>query len=446
MTRFALLILICALLFKEVGTAYAGGMGGGSPVPNAGDVASEAETFSTDKMLRYEGAVIANIRVVGLVRTSEHAVRWLMGGKEGEAFSVAKWVYGLKKLYNTHVLYDLQTSFFETSPGVIEITLSLHDKWTLFPYALVQGGGGSSAWQAGLFDDNVGGYFTNASISAGAFNNSFAYDVNLFQEFFLDTEFMGGLDVSLVGNPVVFQNVSGAVTQSFTWARNQQQLLLGRRYGEQVRAFSFFEIFQDTITTQDPVNPAQVYTQNQYRIRPTVIVGRSNLTNYLEEGHELTFAPTSANFFSSQYSYSQIVMDYKLTHILPHNANFGMYLSVGMMTPAPSAYLFRMGGYDSVRGFTTNRMIGPMYFNSNLEYRPTLFTYRFKWDLIDLVALQGCLFTDSALIGSLPMVSAGAGVRLIFVKYSNAILRLDFGQTITPAEGYDISFGVGQFF
>jgi len=416
----------------------------------------EGATFSKEKLLPFEGRKIRKIQILGLTRTSETAVRGLLGGTEGDSFSSENWVRGLMKLYDTNALYDLNT---EISPAQksdeVEITLRLTDKWTLVPFFSFQGGGQFNYVTTGVYDTNLGGYFTNMSLGVSSSNGWIGYDVNLFQEFFLNTDLIFGLDVSKNFLPVIAPYNLSAI--NFIWSRDQVQFLLGRRLGSDKRFFTFLEVFRDQTLAPYQGFQEDLLPNLQYRIRPVLIFGRSNLTNFMEEGSELAFAPVTANFLDTNKAYHQLVVTYKNTSILKKDTNLAFFIGTGIMSSAPLAYQFHLGGFDTVRGFGSARMMGNLYANANLEFRPTLFQHRFSWSLLDWVVLQGCAFTDMGWmynglnseltpVNHLALASAGLGIRMIFVKYSNAIIRLDWARTITPDEGLGFSFGIGQFF
>ena len=448
MRRSSLLTAVFLLAFvlalqTQAGTAWAG--------PSSGQSIEDEDTYiSATALSQYDGAIIDEIRIRGLDRTREQAVRWLLGGKEGGVFNAADWEHGIRKLYNTQNLYDIHTAArqISTSPPRIALDVSIRDRWTLLPQVYLQGGGGNSIFGGGIIDTNIAGYNTQGILGLATLNGNYFYDINLFQEFVFDTDYMFGLDLSRQGNPISVQDLSGAVTQNFVWARTQAQLLLGRRIGKLIRFFGFLEIFQDGLVTADSGTTATVDTFVQYRVRPVMIIGRSNLTNYLEEGYELTIAPTAANFFGGSSSYEQMIATYKRTIILPYNINLAGFTGAGVMTSAPLPYQFRLGGFDTVRGFGANRGMGTAYWNGSVEFRPTLLAVKFP--LLDLVVLQGCVFTDAGWIdtiqGGLALFSAGVGVRFNFAQFASSIARFDLARAIEPSEGYDLSFGLSQFF
>jgi len=422
--------------------------------------ADEQDVFSTAALNANSGVIISEIRIEGLRWTKEKAVRWLLTQHEGDVFDAELWIKGIHNLYDTTVVYNVTTNITRLDSGKLIIVLHLSDRWSLLPYGIFQAGGGSNNLGGGVFDANLLGYFTQVSASYNTFDNVATYDFNLYQEFFLDTNLILGFDISQTGTPVDLQSNHGDSLGDFTWSRTQYQLLLGERlethWQPKIRLFSYFEYFRDQMLENDHAPEAHVYSHPQWRIRPTVIFGRSELTNFLEQGQEITFAPTSANFFDGRRAYSTAVATYKKV-FLDGNTNYAIFLNSGAMTTAPVPYLFRLGGYDTVRGFSTNRAMGRYYINDSIEYRPYL--ARFKIPLAGETVLQGNLFTDGAVMwnstnlaqtrlvdSEISLLSVGAGVRFNFLRFAGAVVRIDFAKTVTPEEGWGSAIGVGQFF
>jgi outer membrane protein assembly factor BamA len=416
----------------------------------------EQLVFNLERLQPFDGRKIREIRVRGLKRTKERAVRWLLSQREGDVFSGATWLKGIHKLYNTTVVYDIFTDIRQVGPGEIDIDLSLSDRWTLMPFGIAQAGGGSNNLGGGIWEANVLGYFGQMGASYSVFNNVASYDFNIYQEFFLDTDFIWGLDISGTGVPVELQRNDGSSLGSFTWNRQQEQFLIGHKFEPKIRLFAYLEYYNDAMVSNSGAPEARVYSSGQYRVRPTLILGRSELTNFLEQGFELTLAPTSANFLSGSKQYSTMVATYKRV-FLDQNTNYAMFINAGAMSRAPIPYLFRLGGYDTVRGFTTNRAIGRYYFDHTLEYRPYL--TRLFLPLFGEAVIQGALFEDAAFMwdssdlsqtrrinSEISLFSAGFGIRINLLRFAGCILRLDAAKTLSPSEGWGGSLGVGQFF
>ena len=418
------------------------------------DPSSETRCISAGEYARFDGAPILAIRVHGLTRTSERTVRWLLGSQEGGRFDASEWEQGIRKLYNTQNLYGIRTEIrpitrgLASDPQPIEIDINIQDRWTLLPQVYLQGGGGSTLVGGGVVDTNLGGDLIHGILGVAVLNGNYFYEAGLSKDYFLNTDLMLALDFSRRANPITLQDSAGIANQNFVWARSQLELQLGERIGRHVRLSGSFDLFEDTMVSMDPGTTATVYPFLQYRFRPKLVIGCSNLTDFLEEGGELTFAPSSTDFLDGASAYHQLVMTFKQTAILPRNINLALFTGAGVMTSAPTPYQFRIGGFDTVRGFGANRGIGTAYWNGNFEIRPTLLSGRIP--VAGLTALQGCLFTDAGWIegaqGPLGLLSSGIGGRLIFAQFSNALIRIDLARTISPFEGAGLSFSLGQFF
>lgn len=420
----------------------------------------EQKTFDLESMQSFDGSIIHEIQIHGIKYTKERAIRWLLSQHEGDRFSGEIWLKGIHKLYDTTVLYDINTSIHRVDNGQIDIDLSVEDRWTLLPFGIAQAGGGSNNVGGGIWEANVLGYFAQMGGSYSVFNGVASFDYNIYQEFFRDTNYMWGIDISIVGDPVDLQNNAGSSIGSYTWSRQQEQILIGRKfeskYASKIRLFGFLETFKDSMVDNSKALDVGVYQSDQYRIRPTLIIGRSELTNFLEEGYEFTLAPTSANFFSENLRYSQFVTTYKKV-ILDKNTNYAFFINGGVMSKAPIPYVFRLGGYDTVRGFSTNRAVGRYYVVNSSEYRPYLFRFSLPW--LGQTIVQGAAFEDAAVMwnsndltqtgrmdSTLGLFSAGVGLRLNIIRFAGSIVRIDAAQTISPQEGWGASLGVGQFF
>lgn len=403
----------------------------------------------------YDGATVSRIEVIGLKNADENAVTFLLPVKVGQAFSAAEWEIGIRNLYNTLIFFNIQTEIksIDTPPDPpkrIEIILSLSEKWALMPVIRTDGGGGSTTIEIGVRHANLGGYFTRAILTLNSFNGNLGYRIKAIQDWFLDTELLFGFEISKLSYPVIQEDQAGTPVQQFTWSRNLQQVTFGRRFGQQIRLFSLFETFQDSVLSG---TPSLVYPQIQYSLNPTLILGRVNHGDYLEWGNELTLTPHLSNFLDSGSSYHQLTLKFKKIFVLPNETTLAFLLRGGAMTSTLLPYQFRLGGLDGVRGFATHRMIGPSFVSMNLEYRPILALHHF--DAVGLVTLQGCLFFDSGWVGSPPnptpvqslsLTSAGVGFRIIVRKFASSMVRFDLAQTLAPSEGLGFAFGLGQFF
>jgi hypothetical protein len=424
------------------------GAGGNSPL--------EIKTEVINEWKHYNGKVIENVKMNGLVRTRLIAVEWLLKTRAGNAFSAEQLAEDLQSLYNTGDLYDVAAEVQELN-NKVNITVNLKDKWTLLPVIGAQGGGGSVTVGGGLYDSNIAGLFITGQVLWYNFNGIFSYDVNFNQEYIAGTQTMGYIDWSNNVNPTPVHLVNGTSVGDFTWQRQQEEIMIGTHLDGLIRPMLVMDYFFDGLSSINGVS-ASVFYGSQYRLNPRIIFGKVNITNYLEEGSEFTVQGSTYNPFGPVTNYQSFELDYKKVYVISRN-NLGYFLSAAAMTMTPPPYEYEVGGYYNLRGFADSREVGPYSLHGNIEYRPYITEGRWKFFDVDLVVLQSCIFTDfgsawgdSTLTGDPSakqanfLWSAGVGLRANFVKFAGAILRLDVARTIRPDEGIGVSFGIGQFF
>jgi outer membrane protein assembly factor BamA len=451
-------ILTLNFIFNSVSFARPGMTGGGAE--------GEAELIYSESEMKewksYDGKVVHSIQVNGLVRTRLQSILWLMGTKTSGPFSGEQLGKDLQVLYNTGNLYDLKGQVQNDEAGGVLVTISLRDKWTLFPVLGAQGGGGSSTLGGGVFESNLLGYMVNSSVLIWTFNGTTSYDINANQEYFAGTDTMWSLDWQDNIEPETVHNYNGNVVGQFAWRRQQKEVMLGTHFAGPWRFLAYASVFQDSVFNNDGAFNINIpYQGLQQRFYPKAIFGKVDWTNYQEYGFELTMQPTAANLIGGGPQYQALEVDYKqVWKSGPKDKdNIAIYLSTSHLTNGGPNFIYQVGGYYNVRGYSDYREFGRDVAFTNLEWRPYL--ARHRWELLDLdlMVVQGCLFTDFGSAWGDPSLtgesaaqnfhllwSAGAGLRINMVKFAGAILRLDWAQTLSPNEGVGFSFGVGQFF
>jgi outer membrane protein assembly factor BamA len=414
----------------------------------------------------YGGLRVGKIEIVGLKRSRENIVRWMLGAHEGEFFDARAWQSGIEHLYKTESLYEIHSEIERVEVnGKPELRIVLHvqDKWTLFPYVDFQGGGGAVSLSAGVFDSNLLGTFMNFYVGGSYLAREYSYELGFSQKWFLQTTYSVAFELSKKDVPVTLQSVGGDTLQSFTWKRARQALSIGKQNGEEVYWDVGFETYRDSLRDPSPRTSSFLYRdRGQYRISPALKLWKVSHSDYLEQGHELRVGITSANPTNVGIDYHSASVSWKQVFFLPDTRNVAYYVSFGHVTAAPLAYQYRLGGFDSIRGFSMNRVFGLDVARANLEYRSTILTWRIPYFDLDRLVLQWCAFTDAGSSWNSAgidlatgqntqkdtrvLYSAGMGVRGIFLHFAAAIARIDVAKAIYPREGYNVAFGIGQFF
>jgi|GEM_PF-3304994 len=432
-------------------------MGGGAGEDGDGPVVTDQHRLAWQK---WNGVVVADIQFQGLIRTKRQAVLWLMHTQIGRPFAEDEFAHDLQTLYNTGNLYDLKGEV-EQGPTGLVVTVQLHDKWTLFPAFGAQGGGGSSTVGGGIFETNLLGYMVNASFFTWSFNGTNSFDLNFNQEYVAGTDTMWSFDLqdSIEAQSPHFSN--GQSAGNFAWRRVQKEVMLGTHLEGPWRLMFYGSVFQDTIFNNEGGFNVNTPAGLQNKFYPKFIFGKVDWSNYLEHGFELTVQPSFANILGPAAFYSGLELDYKRVWIsgAKDQDNVALYLSGVTLSNGAPNYQLQVGGYYNLRGYADMREVGHSLVVANLEYRPYL--ARHRWELLDLdlMVIQGCLFSDvgsawadSTLTGETqaqyfrPLWSVGTGLRINMVKFAGAIVRLDLAQTLIPNEGLGFSFGIGQFF
>ena len=443
-------------LFPSASLALGARSGGGA------DADFVVPSDALKKWEKFQDTTVHQVTIKGLERTREKVVDWLIQTKADLPFNAENLVKDLQTLYNTGNLYDLTAVVTESSlPGAVDVEIILKDKWTLLPVIGAQGGGGSSTFGGGVFESNLLGYMINSSFLIWTFNGTSSYDVNFNQEYFHGTQQMWSLDWQDSIEPQTLHFANGNSAGQFAWRRQQKEMMIGTHLEGPIRLMFYASIFQDSVFNNDGMFNVNNGSGLQQRIYPKAVFGRVNWSDYLEDGTELTIQPTVANLIGTGPEYFALELDFKRVFILGSKKqnNLAFYSTFTSMGNGGPNYLYNVGGYYNVRGYSDMREFGRRTLIANVEYRPFIFSTHLNLFDVDLVAVQGCVFSDvgsawgdASLTGETaaenfhPLWSAGGGLRVNFVKFAGAIVRLDLAQTINPNEGMGISFGVGQFF
>jgi outer membrane protein assembly factor BamA len=457
-SNLAILIFLTISLAVEASSASTGS------AANAKNNAATDALNINETMKTYDGKIVRHIIITGLVRTKARAIRWIMKTTEGEPYYTETLKIDILALYNTANLYNIMADV-KTAPGDlqgVDIFITLEDKWTLLPFLGAQGGGGSFTFGGGLYDSNVLGYFVNTYIAVYNYDGAYSYRLNANQEYIAGSQYSGSIDISNVALPTTIYRQDNSSAGNYTWQRNQFEIVSGYHFIDKllptklIRVQLYSDFYTDSLLKINGVN-ASTYSGFQYRLQPVAIFGRSNIIEFFEIGHELTIQPAFANFFEASRNFTSLQLSYKNVTLLPNNQNLAFFIFGAAMTPTPVVYEQQVGGYSNVRGYSDARQTGPFSLVGNAEYRPYL--KRFRLPIIEEVVIQGCVFTDtgsawgdstltgeSQLNGPNFLWSSGAGIRLNFLHFSNAITRFDIARTIRPDEGVGFSFGVNQFF
>ncbi len=412
----------------------------------------------------WKGRKIRTIQVLGVERTADKAIKGLLGGIEGLPFDPKEWSRGIRSLYNTRVLYGIETKIEDAGEEGIDIQLRLKDRWSLIPIFDAAGTTGGGYFRLGLTDLNLGGYFTEVSATMGMLNRYLIFDFWGGHQFFLNTPLIFNVGVNRSAYSTAFYDRNGTKIDSVDWARTRASFFFGLRHDLLVRAGLAAVLYQDAVLLSPSVlSSDKIRPQEGLRLvfEPRLTVGWSNLTDAQEEGLEWRLSGQLGDVGLASM-FTSITATVKMAAIIGTRNNLALRSRMSWASPRRLNEALSLGGLDSVRGYPGSRLLGRSELTLNGEWRFMAFHIPMNF-LIDLdrLAVQFVGFTDLGLMESPDSLrelgdiryaeiyglwSAGLGIRLNILRLAGSVLRLDFAHTLVPLEGWAFIFGFNQFF
>jgi hypothetical protein len=386
--------------------------------------------------------------------TSHAAVRRLITTREGTLLDESELERDLARLRTFGILYDVSARVDGS-----RVEIAAKDRWSLLPVIGLRRGGGRTTARVGVTDHN-------------AFGQLFTIYGELTSN--ADLPFVARRLSDRVGNLVyveVPRLFATRVTPFFSWARD----------------FLDFASFTDA-------GPGYVYDRARYLLRGEL---RYELTTFMSvmlggEGRldryrtsDVTHAPgTPPAANDTQSALAGVTLGYiedfltqehglelrlvgeaaasgPLSGTLQARAffipierhNLCLQLLLQATTAQQESFLFRSGGLREIRGFTDAYFAGARMARANAEWRIDVLHDRFIVPFVGQVAA----FTDGGWVSGRtgavagldyqgPILSAGAGVRVIPVPIARALGRIDAAFGLVPRRTFDISFSGQQFF
>ncbi len=411
------------------------------------------------------GKLISAITIMGNNKTQNNVIKRELNFTTGQVLSEESAQASIRKLKNLRIFDDVSMKYYRESDDSIDVHITVSDQWTIIPIVKVGGGGGSNFYTVGAYDVNSLGRYIEVGAQFQMINNKSG---GVF--WFRNPRFMGhrlliGMDLwnFRLNQPVY--NESNDLSGIFNNSKNRihifskKQLLSGLfKKGLFAGAGIDYVVdeFDDTGLTEKQIstnleNNFQIPNNaKQNFIEFNLQVGELDYDRYLVKGFQanLDTRTTSRQLFSDDNS-TEILLKSTYFAQLKHQQNIGINVVLGHTTSKLLQNQFYLGGLQEVRGYVDRRFKGSDYWKSNIEYR--IPSYRSRWFVLQHVA-----FTDFGQISdsfqnlfsseSTKFASAGTGLRFISPKIYRFNARLDFARTFGSENGFDVSFGLQQFF
>lgn len=404
-------------------------------------------------------ATVGRIEIEG-AKTRPEAIYALLDTQTGARFDAGVWERDLRRLRNLDYFYDVEGTAREVD-GKMELRLRLRNKFSTLPVFKFKRGGGSSLITAGLYEINFRDRLLEVGGQYERFNGKPGYALWFRHPYLFSRRNRFGTEViaHTVNLPLLTDR--GAEEAYFENKETRWNGRLQRELAESLRVGVEFSVYQNDYKRDDGTADKTVRNnlfQSRMMLRsgrtvsvtPSVAVGRLDRDRYFVSGHEgLAQVELAHRSLGSSFPFAKGQVGVTGGWRPSERWNLLYQARLGSKTGREFQHKFYLGGLDTSRGFLDRQFRGEHMWFLNLEARPTLVEK-------PLWVLQGALFTDLAKTWDArnfgvegfgrPIVSYGAGARLIFPRVYRAILRLDAARTQSPVKQYGINIGLQQFF
>lgn len=418
----------------------------------------------TSLLLLLAGAALAGEPVaevaVDSTRTRPEAVRRLLETQAGAPFEPAAWARDLRRLRNTAWFYDVAAEESAGDGGRV-LRLSLKDKFSTIPILKYKQGGGSSLFTAGLYDVNLFGRRIEGGAQYERFNGRDGGVAWTRVPGFLGWRNRLGAEGYLHTMDLPLLTLDGAAQARIENRETKGAVWIQRELGGRWQAGAGLMAARNRLEAVerepgDAARNAVFATAHPLDGGRTVALTAGLSWGGLDlEGHQVRGVEAGV---TGEFARPELGSDFRyekgearlLWGALPAPRwNLAAQLRLGSKSGRELQHKFYIGGLDTARGFVDGQFRGEHMWLANLEARPTLIE-RPLW------VLQGNLFADVSRAWDArnfaadgfedPVLSVGAGLRIILQRVYRAVLRVDVARTLEPVERVGFSVGLQQFF
>jgi outer membrane protein assembly factor BamA len=359
------------------------------------------------------------------VETLERELPW----KKGESVTKEQWELGLTRLWNTD-LFSRIDARVETRDGKDVAIFDVEERFSLNPLFSFGVGGGAWWFRVGANDVNWLGRYLEWGVRYERFDvynggQGWLRDPRLF-----DKRLSGLLQVEYLVRP----------RPDYARRRMAGILEVQGEVDDLTRLGVRLDVFHDEYLA--PRVGAAVLPENLWAAQLTfsVKVGRVDTIRLRQTGWSLELKQVAGGA-SPALPYLQTLLELLWFKPLGERWNLAVRGQGALSSAVPTELGFYVGGLDLVRGYADSLVRTQAYALVNAEARVTLFDS--MW-----FAIVGAGFVDAAITGPdlRPLVSAGAGVRLLVPRLVRTGIRVDGAVTLIGRPEFGLSLGVFQFF
>lgn len=399
---------------------------------------------------------IASVELSGLKKTKSAFINRYITIRSGDVVDSIKIEENRQRLVNLEMFSDVQYQLAQEANGY-KLTFHFTEVFTFLPILSFGGLKNGSSWlQAGFTEANLGGrgqkltayyqYYDRHSVVVGTqfprINGS-SWDLNLnFVKWSTEEPLFFDQGATIYN----YDNFTYGATTTYHFNFFQKLEFGGAYFTEN------YNKANNQVTT-DAAGPESAF-RHKILAKSIHYFDKINyLSGYLLDGfNHTTVGEFVHSFEDSDDAFFILFHDYKIFKLIKSKHNFAMRARVGLSTNEESPFApFVLDSYLNIRGVGNRVDRGTGVIVINTEFRMLLLDYK-------SFAIQGVAFADTGSWrtpgGDLSDFTkernmelfGGLGVRLIYKKALNSILRFDYGVDMQDTYINGFVFGVGQYF
>ncbi len=398
---------------------------------------------------------IAYVQWEGCQRNDTTYLERFISITPGDTFSLERVATDLQRLRNLYSVANARFRLDTLTRDRLGLVIEVEEAWTLFPIVSVTGVRSNTWYEIGASEINLLGRGMNLTLAYRNIDGRSNYQVFFQQPYVLGSRWglLAGIHRYASTEPLFFPE--GTVFYNYTnWSFDvgiSYEFTQG--HSLQFGANYFIEGYAKTPDQplENPPGPDEL-TIPKGLFKLIHRLDRVNYDYFYQDGFSNTTS-VEAVYNSDDGSWFNLMLnDFHFFRRTGQRGNLAMRLRLGLSTNLNSPFApFVLDSRFNIRGAGNriDRGTGTLVFNA--EYRHTLFER-------DLVAVQGVAFSD---LGAWRSAGGdfdelfdpeflrhfvGPGIRFIYKKAHNAVLRIDYGFDLYQPGERGVVFGFGQYF
>lgn len=396
---------------------------------------------------------IADVTFSGSFRIKEWILLNEIEMKPGAEFSPEEWELDRKRLASLAIFAEVATDTISTADG-ITVAYYLKEQWTLIPHLNVGGEIDNIDIEIGLSDKDFLGFYVEPGVMYSHFEDRSSYHAWLNSPRAIGTRYALSLSVSETHSREPADIRNEVERYHYDVKKTSVGARVSRRFTERFSCGIGLSL-HDEHYRMEPYYVAPLtlpVSRDQKRIRPTgnMTFGRIYYDRFFSDGRSLTVGGDLIAFDLDDYRFKYWLFYMQARSYVDFDKRWNICnrLFFGTSKIDDVFPTYAITGFSNVRGTEDRVSRGSKIWYSNNEVR--LKVYEDKWFHGQLAAFVdfGDAWEDRRSlmdVVSESYMTCGAGLRLGYFRFYNAIGRVDFAYN-TNTGTWTIYVSAGQFF